>query len=339
MADRLITIFGGSGFVGRHLVNKLTTQGWRVRVAVRDVEAAKFLKPLGDLGQVSIVTASLLNAESVKRACQGADAVVNLVGILYESGKSTFQAIHADGAAMVAEAAKAAGVKTLVQMSALGADPASPSRYARSKAEGEDRVRALFPNAIILRPSVIFGPEDGFYNRFAAMARLLPVLVYFCKDAPGLVRGPSGIPAVDFYGAGGCKMQPVYVGDVTEAFLKVLDDKAAAGKTYELAGPTAYSLRQIMEQVAHETRRKRLVLPAPIWLAKIQAAILQFLPNPLLTPDQVALLQVDNLPSGTLPGLADLGIKPETVEAVIPSYLDRFRPMHRQIRRLGKKLV
>jgi NADH dehydrogenase len=291
------------------------------------------------LGQVSVVAASLLNADSVKRACQGAEAVVNLVGILSESGKTTFQAIHADGAALVAESAKAAGVKTLVQMSALGAAPDSPSRYARSKAEGEDRVRAAFPGAVILRPSVIFGPEDGFYNRFAAMARLLPFMFYFCKDAPGLSRGPSGIPSLDFFGAGGPKFQPVYVGDVALAIVTVLDDPAQAGKTFELGGPTVYSMRQVVEQACHEARHKRLVLPVPLWLAKIKATFLQFLPNPPLTPDQVTLLQSDNVVSGSFPGLSDLGIHPETVEAVVPSYLDRFRPMHRQIRRLGKKHI
>lgn len=339
MAERLITVFGGSGFVGRHLVNKLADEGWRVRVAVRDPEAAKFLKPLGDLGQITPVAASLLDAESVKRACAGADAVVNLVGILHESGKATFQAMHADGAALVAEAAKAAGVQTLVHMSALGADANSPSRYARSKAEGEQRVRTAFPSATIVRPSVIFGPEDGFYNRFAAMARLLPVLVYFCKDAPGLTREHGCIPALDLYGAGGPKLQPVYVENVASAIVKALKDPAMAGQTYELGGPRAYSLREIMEQVSSETRRNRLVLPAPMWLAKIQAAFLQFLPNPPLTPDQVALLQSDNVLTGAYPGLVELGITPESVEAVIPTYLDRFRPMHRQIRRLGKKHI
>lgn len=337
MAERLITVFGGSGFVGRHLVNKLADEGWRVRVAVRDPEGAKFLKPLGDLGQITPVATSLLNADSVRRACEGADAVVNLVGILHESGKSTFQAIHADGAALVAEAAKAAGVKTFVQMSALGASAQSPSRYARSKAEGEARVRAIYPDATIVRPSVIFGPEDGFYNRFGALARLLPVLVYFCKDAPS-IGCVDGMPALDLYGAGGPKFQPVYVGDVTSVIVKALKDPALAGQTYELGGPKVYSLREVMEQVSHETRRNRPVLPMPMWLAKIQAVFLQLLPSPLLTSDQVALMQSDNVLTGACPGLKDLGIEPETVETVIPTYLDRFRPLHRQIRRLGKKL-
>lgn len=336
-ADRLVTIFGGSGFVGRHLVNKLAEQGWRVRVAVRDVEAAKFLKPLGDLGQISVVAASVLNEDSVRRAVAGADAVVNLVGILYESGKATFQAIHADGAGLIARAAKDAGVKTLVHMSALGADRASSAAYARTKAEGEERVRAAFPGAVIMRPSVIFGPEDGFYNRFAALARLLPVLPYFSSDAPALRRDAGGLPALDLYGEGGPKFQPVYVGDVADAFVKALEDPQHAGKTFELGGPQVLTLRDVMRQVSRETRRNRLVLPVPMWVARLQAAFLQFLPSPPLTPDQVRLMERPNVVSGDFPGLTDLGIAPEPAEAILPQYMDRFRPMHRQIRRLGRR--
>ncbi|MFA7430290.1 MAG: complex I NDUFA9 subunit family protein [Rhodospirillaceae bacterium] len=338
-ADRLVTIFGGSGFVGRHLVNKLASHGWRIRVAVRDVEAAKFVKPLGDLGQISVVAADLLNEGSVQRAIAGADAVVNLVGILHEGGKATFSAIHAEGAGRVARAAKAAGVTTLVHMSALGADRASNAAYARTKAEGEEQVRAAFPTAIIMRPSVIFGPEDGFYNRFAAMARYFPVLPYFAADAPALRRDKGGLPVLDLFGEGGPKFQPVYVGDVAEAFVKALEDGQLAGKTFELGGPQVLSLRDVMTQVSHETRRNRLVLPLPMWVARLQAAFLQFLPNPPLTPDQVRLMERPNVVSGDFPGFADLGIQPEPAEAILPQYMDRFRPMHRQIRRLGRRGV
>lgn len=334
---RLVTIFGGSGFVGRHLVNKLASDGWRVRVAVRDVEAAKFLKPLGDLGQISVVAANLLNDDSVARAVENADAVVNLVGILHESGKATFQAIHAEGAGRIARAAKAAGAGTLVHMSALGASRESPAAYARSKAEGEEQVRAAFPEAVIMRPSVIFGPEDAFYNRFAAMARLLPLLPYFASDAPALKRDGGGLPTLDLFGEGGPKFQPVYVGDVADSFVKALDDPQLAGKTFELGGPQVLTLRDVMRQVSHETRRHRPVVPVPMWVARLQAAFLQFLPNPPLTPDQVRLMQTPNVVSGDFPGLADLGIAPEPAEAILPQYLDRFRPMHRQIRRLGKR--
>lgn len=338
-ADRLVTIFGGSGFVGRHLVNKLAERGWRVRVAVRDVEAAKFLKPLGDLGQISVVAADLLKDESVVRAVSGADAVVNLIGILHESGKATFDAIHAEGAGRIARAAQSAGVKTLVHMSALGADRASPAAYARSKAEGEEQMRAAFPTAVVMRPSVIFGPEDGFYNRFAGMARLFPVLPYFASDAPALRRDKGGMPTLDIFGAGGPTFQPVYVGDVAEAFVKALEDPQLAGKTFELGGPQVLTLRDVMKQVSVETRRNRPVVPVPMWVARLQAAFLQFLPNPPLTPDQIRLMERPNVVSGDFPGLADLGIKPEPAEAILPQYMDRFRPMHRQIRRLGRRGV
>lgn len=335
--NRLVTVFGGSGFVGRHLVNKLADHGWRVRVAVRDPEGAKFLKPLGDLGQISAVRANILDDASVRRAVENADAVVNLVGILYERGKATFQAIHAEGAERIARAAKDAGTGTLVHMSALGASKDSPARYAQSKAEGEERVRAVFPDAVIFRPSVIFGPEDGFYNTFASLARMLPVLPYFAKDAPALRRGPGGGLALDLFGEGGPKFQPVYVGDVAEAMVKALEDPQFAGKTFELGGPDVLTMRDVMRQVSRETRRRRPVLPVPMWVARLQSAFLQFLPNPMLTPDQVRLMERDNVVSGNFPGFAELGIQPEPVEAILPQYMDRYRPMHRQVRRLGRR--
>lgn len=338
MAERLVTVFGGSGFVGRHLVNKLAETGCRIRVAVRDVERAKFLKPLGELGQVSIVSASISNEASVRRAVEGADVVINLVGILAESGKRTFQAIHADAAGLVALCAKDAGAKTFLHMSALGADSTSPSAYARSKAAGEEAVKAAFPTATIFRPSVIAGPEDGFYNRFAAMARLLPVMPYFCSDAPALKKG-DGLPRLDFYGAGGPRFQPVSVFDVTEAMTKAVTDTAHTfeGQTFELGGPRAYTMRETMQQVCDVTRHHRWVMPVPMWVAKVQAAVLQFVPGKPLTPDQVKLLQVDNVLTGAKPGLEAFDIKAEAIEALLPSYLDRFRPLHRQIRRMGNK--
>lgn len=337
MAERLITVFGGSGFVGRHFVNKLADEGWRVRVAVRDPETAKFLKPLGELGQITPVAASVQDPETVRRACEGADVVVNLVGILHESGKATFQAVHVEGAAAVAEAARAAGARQFIHMSALGADSQSESSYARSKAEGEQRVRAIFPDAVVVRPSVVFGCEDRFYNLFGAMARAFPVLVYPSKDALSLKKGADGVPAFDFYGNGGAKLQPVWVEDVARALVLAVKDPALAGKTFELGGPTVYTLREIMEQVSKETRRNRPVLPLRICMLKVQAFFLQFLPNPPVTPDQVVLLGKDNVLSGQYPGLKELGIRPEPVESVLPTYLDRFRPLHRQIKRLGRK--
>lgn len=339
MAERLVTVFGGSGFVGRHLINKLAETGCRIRVAVRDVEAAKFLKPLGELGQISCVSASLTNEDSVRRAVEGADAVVNLVGLLYETGKNTFQSIHVDGAGLVARCAKDAGATTFVQMSALGADSNSASAYARTKAAGEAAVLAAFPTAIIFRPSVIAGPEDGFYNRFGAMARLLPILPYFCSDAPAVKKGDGLLPTLDIFGAGGPKFQPVCINDVTEAMVKALTDTTHAfeGKTFELGGPRVYTMRETMQQVCRETRRNRLVLPVPMWVAKVQATFLQFLPGAPLTPDQVKLMQTDNVLTGAKPGFEAFGIAPEVIDAILPTYLDRFRPLHRQIRRMGNK--
>ena len=307
MAGRLITVFGGSGFIGRHLVRRLAQGGDRVRVAVRHPDSALFLKTMGDVGQVTPVQANLRDDRSVAAACAGADAVVNLVGILYSRGKQSFQAVHHEGALRVAAAARTAGARRFVQMSALGASPRSPAEYARTKAMGEEAVKNAFPGATIIRPSVVFGPEDGFFNRFAAMAALSPVL-------PVLGRPP-----------GGPSFQPVYVGDVAAAIAKVLDDPATAGKTYELGGPARYTLAEIMALVLQWTGRKRLVAWMPTGLAELQACVLGLLPVPPLTRDQLRLLETDNVASGALPGLEALGIQPTPAEAVVPAYLDRFR--------------
>lgn len=303
---RLVTVFGGSGFIGRYIVRLLAQDGWRVNVAVRDAERAKFLKPMGDVGQVTPMAVSLRDPASVAAAIAGADAVVNLVGILYESGRQTFEAVHHQGARTVAEAAAKAGVARLVQISAIGADPASPSLYARTKAAGEAAVRGAFPAATVLRPSLVFGPEDGFFNRFAGLARVMPALPLF--------------------GGGKTRFQPVYVGDVAEAVKRVLAEPESVGKTYELGGPTIYTFRQLMELMLKEIRRKRCLVSVPFGIARLEARFLQILPVPPLTVDQVRLLERDNVATVGAPGLAELGIKPTPVEAVIPSYLDRFRP-------------
>ncbi len=303
---RLVTVFGGSGFIGRYIVRLLAQEGWRVNVAVRDAERAKFLKPMGDVGQVTPMAVSLRDRDAIAAAVAGADVVVNLVGILYESGRQSFEAIHHEGARTVAEAAAKAGVARLIQISAIGADPASPSLYACTKAAGEAAVRGAFPAATILRPSLVFGPEDGFFNRFAGLARVMPALPLF--------------------GGGKTRFQPVYVGDVAEAVQRVLADPNAAGKTYELAGPTIYTFRQLMELMLKEIRRKRCLVSIPFGIARLEARFLQVLPVPPLTVDQVRLLERDNVAAADAPGLAELGIAPTPVEAVIPSYLDRFRP-------------
>ncbi len=333
MADRLITIFGGSGFIGSHLVRHLAAQGWRVRVAVRDIRKALFLKPSGDLGQISLVPTSITDPNSVAAAVQGADAVVSLVGILYESKKRTFEAMHEKGAEIIARAAMAAGVRRLVHVSALGAHANSPSAYARSKAAGERAVAVAFPSATIMRPSVVFGAEDGFFNRFGAMAQKLPVLPYFTDAIPNT---PGG---------GGSKFQPVYVGDVVAAISAAVNDPRHLGKTYELVGPRVYDMRGILEIVNRETMRRRPIIGLPYIAGDIPARIFNVVRNliekippvslgaPFLTPDQVKLLRLGNVASGVLPGLEAFGIAPTAAEVVVPTYLKRFRPIQ-QTKRL-----
>jgi uncharacterized protein YbjT (DUF2867 family) len=305
MADKLVTIFGGSGFLGRNLVQRLAPLGPTIRVAVRDPEAALYLKPLGRVGQVVPVQANLRDDASVTAAAAGADAVINLVGVLYARGKQSFDAVHRAGAARVAAAAAAVGAERLVHVSAIGASPDGPSDYARSKAAGEAAVRAAYPGATILRPSIVFGPDDDFFNRFAQMALLAP--------------------ALPLIGGGHTRFQPVYVGDVAQAVINALNDPATAGRTYELGGPQVYSFKELLQLVLRETRRHRLLLPLPVPLALLVGMLGELLPVPPLTRDQVLQLQVDNVVANRAAGLADLGIVPTAVEAVVPSYLTVYR--------------
>lgn len=305
IAGSLVAVFGGTGFIGRHLVRRLAKAGARVRVVVRDPEAGMFLKPMGEPGQIILDRGNLLDAGSVAEVVAGADIVVNLVGVLYESGPYTFAAVHVEGARSVAEAAKAAGARRLVQVSAIGASKRSPALYARTKAAGEAAVGKAFPGATIVRPSIVFGPEDDFFNRFAALARL--------------------VPALPLYGGGRTRFQPVYVGDVAEAIVRILEDAQTAGKTYELGGPHVYTFREVLEIVLRETGRARLLVPLPFWVADLQARAFELLPKPLLTRDQVKMLARDNVVGRKALGLADLGITPTAVEAVVPAYLVRHR--------------
>ncbi len=335
MQKRVITVFGGSGFIGRHLVKRLADAGFQIRVAVRDTEAAGFLKVDGDAGQVVPWLADITRPDQVAAAVDGADCVVNLVGILYQFGRRTFQNIHVDGAAHVAAAAKAAGVRRLVHVSAIGADEDSPALYGRTKAEGEAAVRAAFPGAVIVRPSVVFGPEDNFFNLFAGLSRLTWVLpVFGCPTWPEIKLFPEGgLVEIDLYGDGGTKFQPVYAGDVAEAIKNIVSgpmgaDSAGAGergRTYELGGPTVYSFKEIMDLLLDATGRKRFLMPLPFGLAAFYAWFLEFWPKPILTRDQIKLLQRDNVVSGGLPGLKELGISPVAAEVVVPTYLNRFR--------------
>jgi NADH dehydrogenase len=303
MNTNLVTVFGGSGFVGRHTVRALARAGWRIRVAVRHPNRAFFLRPLGSVGQIDIIKCDITDPDQVARALHGANAAVNLCGILFQGGQ-TFEDVQADGAANIAQAASAAGVGALVHVSALGADTESPSEYAVTKAEGEEAVREAFPKAVILRPSIIFGPEDSFFNKFAALARFTP--------------------ALPLIGGGRTRFQPVFVGDVAQAILAGLSRQD--GRTYELGGPTVYSFKELLQLILRETGRRRILVPLPFGLAMLQAAFLQILPKPLLTIDQVRLLKKDNVVSATAPGLQELGIAPTSVEAVVPSYLWRFHP-------------
>ena len=305
MDTRLVTVFGGTGFLGRHTVRALAKAGWRIKVAARRPARGFFLRPLGTVGQIDFVKCDVSDIEGVIAAVAGADAVVNLCGILFQSGQ-TFEDVQADGPANIGTAAAAAGVKTLVHISAIGADNESASEYAVTKAEGEARLREAFPAATILRPSIVFGPEDGFFNRFAEMARFLP--------------------ALPLIGGGKTRFQPVFVGDVAAAIVKSLNSDAARGRVYELGGPTIYSFRQLMQVVLSETGRQRLLVPLPFAVAAFKAFFLQLLPNPLLTVDQVKLLRHDNVVAPGALGLADLGIVPTTVEAEVPAYLWRYRP-------------
>jgi len=307
--DTLVTIFGGSGFLGRSVVRALCKREYRIRVAVRRPELAGHLQPLGRVGQIHAVQANLRYPASVEAAMRDAGIAINLVGILTPGGAQTFDSVQAQGAGTVAKAAAAAGAR-MVHVSAIGADENSPSHYARSKAAGEKAVLSATPTATIFRPSVVFGPEDDFTNRFAGLARMSP--------------------ALPLIGGGLTKLQPVYVGDVATAIAEAVDGKAKSGATYLLGGPEVLSMREIMELILAITERKRMLVSLPFRLARLQALFLQFAPGPLkLTPDQVELLRSDNVVSESARAegltLEGLGILPDSMEAVLPQYLWRFR--------------
>lgn len=321
---QVVTVFGGSGFIGRQVVKRLAAQGWTVRAAVRDPVDAGFLRPMGEPGQVNPIAANVTDPASVRAALAGATAAINLVGILTEKGKATFDAVHRQGAANVAQAAREAGVKRLAHMSALGADKNSPSAYARSKALGEEAVLAAFPAATLYRPSIVFGPDDDFFNRFARLARLSPVLPVFTGDGFKPVHTETGY-AIDWFGSGGPTFQPVYVGDVAEALVKGVSEDWTAGRVYELGGPRRYTLKEVLELLLKVTGQSSRLVPLPFCAARAQAALFKLLPKPPLTADQVKLLQVDNVVRGGKPGLAELGIAPVAAEGILPTYLHRYQ--------------
>lgn len=305
MMQRIATVFGGSGFIGRQVVQRLAQEGCLVRVAVRDPVAAEVLRTQGQIGQIVPLRASVLDEGAVARAVEGAAWVVNLVGILFERRPGDFARVQAEGAGRVARLAAAAGASRFVQISAIGADAASQSLYARSKAEGEKAVREAFPDATILRPSVVFGPGDGFFTRFAGLVATLPIT-----------------PVV----AGATRFQPVYVGDVADAVLAALRREDARGATYELGGPRVMSMREVMAYVQEVTQRRRLMIDMPMGVMAIQARLSEWLPTPPITRDQLILLQRDNVVGEGMQGLEALGIAPSAPEAIVPAYLARFRP-------------
>ena len=304
-STKLVTVFGGAGFLGRYMVRALANDGWRIRVAVRRPNSAHFLRPMGRVGQIQLLKANINDDASVDAAMRGADAAINLVGILAPGGGQRFRALHAEGAERIARAATAHRAVRLLHVSALGASADSPSLYARTKAEGEERVRAAFPAATIFRPSVVFGPEDNFFNRFAWLARLSP--------------------ALPLIGGGRTRFQPVYAGDVAQAALNAFNDPTTEGKLFELGGPEVLTLKEIMQIVLKQTHRRRLLVPVPFALARLKGAVLGLLPKPLLTLDQVRLLERDNVVAEGALTLRDLGIVPIAAEAILPSYLWRFR--------------
>jgi NADH dehydrogenase len=298
-------VFGGGGFIGRHLVRRLGKAGMIVRVPSRHVSRLGALRTAGVVGQIVPEIVATFDDAELAAAIDGADIVINLIGILTENTANGFERIHASVPGRIARAAALAGVKRLIHVSALGTDANSKSAYARSKAAGEAAVVAAFPQATILRPSIVFGPEDKFFNRFAAMARLSP--------------------ALPLIGGGHTQFQPVYVGDVADAIMAAAARPDALGKIYELGGPATYSFRALMELLLAEMGVKRLLVPLPWGLAHFQAGIAERIPGKPLTRDQVELLKVNNVLSGAAPGLSDLGVSPTAVELILPTYMDRFR--------------
>ncbi len=327
MSNRIVTVFGGSGFLGRHLIQQLAQEGALIRVAVRRPEFAGFLRPMGGVGQIDLVQANVRDDASVARAVAGASEVVNLTGILYERGRQSFYAVHGNGAGRIARAAKEAGARRLVHISAIGAASDANSGYARSKAHGEAQVLEAFPGATILRPGVLFGPEDDFFNKFSALARISPVLPAFfdIRQKPKFhLEGLYLMPEIE---AGTTRYQPVHVSDVAQAITRVLSAPAGecGGKTYELGGPKIYSFRELMELVTEVTQHKRLIVPVPYFAADIMGFFAQFLPEPPFTADQAKMLRADNVVAEDALTLGDLGIAASAAELILPTYLHRFR--------------
>jgi NADH dehydrogenase len=312
--NRLITVFGGTGFIGRHLIRRLAAQGARVLVPSRNPSRGNHLQPMGRVGQILVERMDLGSDGALARALAEASGVVNLIGILHETGRQRFADVQGALPGRIAEVAAASGVERMVQLSAIGADPASSSAYARSKAEGERRVREPLPSATIMRPSIVIGPEDSFFNRFAEMARWLP--------------------ALPLIGGGRTRFQPVYVGNVADAIVAGLQRPDAAGRTYELGGPQIYSFAELMRYMLDLLGRRRLLVPISFGMAGLVARFLELLPAPPLTRDQVELLKTDNVVAEGAMGLAGLEIAPTPIELIVPEYLARYRAGPARVARL-----
>jgi len=304
MRNDVVTVFGGSGFLGRYVVRRLAAEGARVRVVCRYPHKAMHLKPIGEVGQITLERGNVTKLDDLSPYLEGSRHVVNLIGILFEKGDQRFDAVQAETPARIAQTAAGAGVERMVQLSAIGADRESPAAYGRTKAAGEDAVREAFPDATILRPSVVFGPEDDFFNRFGQMAQMSPFL-----------------PLID---GGDTRFQPVYVDDVARAAILGLTHKETAGRTYELGGPDVYTFRELLEYLLEVLHRRRLLLSLPANIAKVQARFMELLPKPPLTRDQIALLASDNVVSPDALGFAELGIEPTPLEIIVPSYVQRY---------------
>jgi uncharacterized protein YbjT (DUF2867 family) len=312
MRHRRVTVLGASGFLGRYIVRHLAEEGAVIAAVSRHASDAGFLKPMGDVGQITPIDADIQDDQALEAVVAGAEIVVNAVGILFERGRQSFEALHARLPVRIAAAAQKAGAKQILHVSAIGADAQAPSSYGRSKAAGEAELRAAFPSAIVLRPSLVFGPEDEFFNRFAALARLSPVL-----------------PLV---GGGTTRFQPVFVADVAAAAVAALASPDAQGGIYQLGGPRIYTFRELMELMLREIGRRRLLVSVPYGLAAFEAWFLEFMPKPLLTRDQLRMLRRDTVVSPGSSGLGALGIEPTALELVLPTYLDRFRRGGRGLR-------
>ena len=303
--NQQIAVFGGGGFLGRHLIRELTKENYRIKVATRNPYLKGYLRPLGNPGQIELIKTNIFNTEDVKRILKNCDYAINLLGILYETRKQKFIQIHSQFPYLLGNLCNELGIKNLIHVSALGVKEKHSSKYMQTKLQGEKNIQNIFKSTVILRPSLVFGPEDKFFNTFASIARISPV-----------------IPLI---GGGKTKFAPVYCVDVGKAIARAIELKNAKSQIYEIAGPENYSFKELMEILLTEIKKRRFLINIPFNIAKFQSYFLEMLPKPILTRDQVELLKYDNIPTGQYPNLKDLGVKGETINSILPQYIYRFR--------------